>query len=132
MPTLARIHRWLGSLVLFIAFAAVLTAFGAHAQTAAELAQVKEGVRSIADGVEAFRAHVGWLPGSLVALIQPMVGSNGKMLPPYMSVIPSPPSGWSAFVYAANLADGTFMVYAWNGDVSVRTVGGDVVVETKK
>jgi hypothetical protein len=79
---------------------------------AARATKARADVQQLAAAVRVYRATVGTLPASLLALTQ---GSGGG---PILASIPAPPAGWSAYQYARHGSD-RFSVSATGDGVTI-------------
>lgn len=62
-------------------------------------AQVNADIRSMRSAILLYRPHMGRLPTSLDELTQPATNSSGQQTPPFFSVTPHAPPGWTPYVY---------------------------------
>ena len=83
---------------------------------AARIAKARADVQQIAKAVELYRASTGRLPGTLLDLVRPEA-SGGAKGAPFLPLIPTPPRGWSSYVYAQQTD--RFTVSAWGDGVTV-------------
>jgi hypothetical protein len=50
--------------------------------------------------------------GGLAALTTAVTNGQGQVAGPFMAAVPTAPSGWSSYTYAANTASGVFTISA--------------------
>ncbi len=109
-------------LMIVVAIIGILTAIAfplyANIQARARVAKAQADARALASAIVVYSAHTGQLPAALTNLTTAVV-AGGVSAGPFINPIPSPPSGWTAYVYTPN-ADGSFSV----------TTGGDSTTVT--
>ncbi len=97
-------------LMIVVAIIGILTAIAfplyANIQARARLAKAQADARTLASAVVVYSAHTGTLPAALTDMTSAVV-AGGISAGPFISPIPTPPTGWSC--------------------VRVRTVGGRLV-----
>jgi prepilin-type N-terminal cleavage/methylation domain-containing protein len=110
-------------LMIVVAIIGILTAIAfplyANIQARARLAKAQADARTLASAVVVFSAHVGALPAALTNLTSATV-VGGISAGPFISPIPTPPTGWSVYTYAAGAA-GSFTITS-AGDGATVTV----------
>jgi prepilin-type N-terminal cleavage/methylation domain-containing protein len=74
-----------------------------------QTAKAKADARAITAAVVMYQGHMESLPSSLGDLTAPVLNGSGQMAGPFMSAIPTPPEGWSAYAYSSSV-DGNFTV----------------------
>ena len=109
-------------LMIVVAIIGILTAIAfplyANIQARARVAKAQADARTLASAVVVYSAHTGAIPAALDALTA-AVTVNGVVAGPFISPIPSPPTGWSASYSYATGASGTFTVSAAGDSTSV-------------
>jgi hypothetical protein len=65
--------------------------------------------RNLASAVVQYHAHMGSLPTALTDLTREVTNSRGETTGPFLSAIPSPPSGFTRYHYRVR-ADGTYTI----------------------
>ena len=109
-------------LMIVVAIIGILTAIAfplyANIQARARVAKAQADIRTLASAAVVYSAHTGGLPNNLDALTSPVV-VNGVSAGPFVSPVPSPPTGggWPANYSYADNGDGTFTISA-GGDGS--------------
>jgi Tfp pilus assembly protein PilE len=97
-----------------------------NAQARARIEQVQADAQMLALAVRKYADHMGTLPGALTALLWPAVNDRNQSAGPFITTMPTPPSGgtpaWGAtYTYTPNAAAGTFSISA-RGDGTTITV----------
>ncbi len=109
-------------LMIVVAIIGILTAIAfplyANIQARARVAKAQADTRTLASAVVVYSAHTGQLPANLVDLSSATV-VGGVSAGPFISPIPQPPTGWSAYTYASGA--GTFSITT-SGDGATVTV----------
>jgi prepilin-type N-terminal cleavage/methylation domain-containing protein len=110
-------------LMIVVAIIGILTAIAfplyANIQARARLGKAQADARTLASAVVVFSAHVGVLPAALTDLTVATVVA-GITAGPFITPIPTPPAGWSAYTYAS-VAGGSFSITS-AGDSATVTV----------
>jgi len=110
-------------LMIVVAIIGILTAIAfplyAGIQARARVAKAQADARTLASAVTVFSAHTGALPAALTNLTAATT-VNGVTAGPFVSPLPTPPAGWSAYTYTSN-ANGTFAITT-AGDSATVTV----------
>jgi len=75
-------------------------------------------LRAIASAVSLYSAHAGALPPALSVLTVPTVNKTGLRSSPFLSNVPSPPAGWSAYSYTPK-PDGLFTISATGDGMTI-------------
>jgi general secretion pathway protein G len=92
-------------------------------QQQSRIARAQGDVRAIASAVSLYLTHTGALPPDLATLTSPATNSAGAQAGPFLTRLPSPPSGgspaWSSYSYVNN-GDGTWAVTASGDSTAVR------------
>jgi prepilin-type N-terminal cleavage/methylation domain-containing protein len=110
-------------LMIVVAIIGILTAIAfplyANIQARARVAKAQADARTLASAVVVYSAHTGVLPTALTDLSSSVAGVGGVVAGPFISPIPSPPTGWGAYNYAS-AAGGTFTVSTTGDAATVR------------
>jgi type II secretory pathway pseudopilin PulG len=98
----------------------------ANAQARARIEQAQADAQMLALAVRKYADHMGTLPGALTALLRPAVNGRNQSEGPFITTLPTPPSGgtpaWgAAYTYTPNAGAGTFSISA-RGDGTTITV----------
>src|SRR6266850_4548791 len=100
-------------LMIVVAIIGILTAIAfplyANIQARARVAKAQADARTLASAVVVYSAHTGAMPGALADLTVAVVGVGGLSAGPFVSPIPTEPTGWGPYAYAS-ATDGTFSV----------------------
>ena len=101
-------------LLIVVAIIGILAAIAvplyANVQQRARIAKAQADSRAMASAVSIYGAHMGVLPAALADLITQSTNAQNQAAGPFMAAVPTPPSGWAAYAYAANTAVGTFTI----------------------
>ena len=110
-------------LMIVVAIIGILTAIAfplyANIQARARVAKAQADARTLASAVVVYSAHTGVLPAALTDLSSSVSGVGGVVAGPFISPIPSAPTGWAAYNYAS-AAGGTFTVSTTGDSATVR------------
>jgi type II secretion system protein G len=111
-------------LMIVVAIIGILTAIAfplyANIQARARVAKAQADARTLASAVVIYSAHTGVLPGSLNDLSSSVVGIGGGPAGPFISPIPTTPTGWGGtYGYTPTPANGTFTISASGDGTSV-------------
>jgi len=108
-------------LLIVVAIIGILSAIAiplyANVQTKARIAKAQGDIRAMASAVAVYSAHMTVAPPALVDLTSVVTNGLGQTAGPFMAAVPAAPSGWAAYAYAANSANGTFTISS-NGDAT--------------
>jgi type II secretion system protein G len=111
-------------LMIVVAIVAILAAIAiplyANTHLRARVAKAQADVRAIASAITLYQTHVGALPPGLPDLTSPVTNALGQTAGPFLSNVPPPPAGWTAYTYTSSSAD-TFQISA-SGDGTGVTV----------
>jgi type IV pilus assembly protein PilA len=111
-------------LMIVVAIIGILAAIAmplyGSVQARARIAKAQADMRAVASSISIYAAHMGAQPSALTELTAAAVNAQGQTAGPFLSTVPSAPTGWSAYAYAAN-ANGTFALTA-TGDSTTITV----------
>jgi hypothetical protein len=75
----------------------------------ARLAKAQAGVRTLTQGIEAYKAHTGKLPPDLAALTAPAKNARGETAGPFVQTLPTVPADWTPYRYDRT-PDGSYRV----------------------
>jgi prepilin-type N-terminal cleavage/methylation domain-containing protein len=117
--------------------AAIAVPLYANVQRRARIAKVEADVRVLASSVSLYAAHMGSLPGTLIALTSVSLNAQNQAAGPFVGAVPTPPTGgtplWAnAYTYQPDTmpggasARGAFVVCA-GGDGTVVNSAGTAV-----
>ena len=133
MPELVQIRRTrhadqrgftLVELMIVVAIIGILAAIAipvyGNVQARARIAKAQADMRAMASSISIYAAHMGAQPTALAELTTTAVNAQGQTAGPFLSAVPSAPTGWSPYAYTAN-ANGTFVLTA-TGDSTTITV----------
>jgi len=101
-------------LLIVVAIIGILCAIAvplyANTQQRARIAKAQADARALASAVTIYSAHMTVLPLALDDLTSTVTNSLGQPAGPFMSNIPTAPSGWSAYAYTSDTATGIFNI----------------------
>ena len=101
-------------LLIVVAIIGILAAIAiplyANVQQRARIAKAQADARALASAASIYGAHMGVVPTALTQLTGQVTNGQGQVAGPFMASVPAPPSGWSAYNYAANTATGVFTI----------------------
>ena len=106
-------------LIIVVAVISIVTALAvplyANEEARARVAKAQAEIRTLACAVNLYKAHMGTLPVTLLALTTAAVNGLNQSAGPFMASIPNPPPGgspaWGAYTYASSTV-GTFSIIA--------------------
>src|SRR5438067_11634222 len=106
-------------LLIVVAIIGILAAIAvplyANVQQRARIAKAQADARALASAVSIYGAHMGVIATALTQLTTAVVNGQGQSAGPFMSTVPTPPAGWSAYTLNAITASGVFNITT-NGD----------------
>ncbi|HZF06847.1 MAG TPA: prepilin-type N-terminal cleavage/methylation domain-containing protein, partial [Patescibacteria group bacterium] len=112
-------------LLIVVAIIGILSAIAiplyANVQAKARIAKAQGDIRAMASAVAVYSAHMTVAPTALTDLTSIVTNSLGQPAGPFMALVPPPPSGWAAYAYASDSANGTFTISS-NGDATTITM----------
>jgi type II secretion system protein G len=110
-------------LMIVVAIIGILAAIAiplyANVQARARIAKAQADVRTLASAVSIYSAHMGNVAPALTDLTAVATNGLNQTAGPFMSSIPSSPTGWQQYSYAPNSAAGTFNVSATGDGTTV-------------
>ena len=92
----------------------------ANVQQKARIAKAQSDSRALATAASIYGAHMGNVPTTLDALTAQATNAQNQVAGPFLASVPAPPSGWSAYGYAADTATGVFTISATGDSTTVR------------
>ena len=111
-------------LLIVVAIIGILAAIAvplyANVQQRARIAKAQSDSRAMATAASIYGAHMGNLPSALSEMTAPATNAQNQVAGPFLASIPTPPSGWSAYSYAADPAVGVFTISATGDSATVR------------
>jgi hypothetical protein len=99
---------------------AAATGAATTTQRDARIAKAHADARAIANAVSLFGAVTGRIPATVEDLTRKVQNRQGALVGPFLQTVPSPPAGWSGYVYQANPATGVFTVIATGDGMTVK------------
>jgi general secretion pathway protein G len=94
--------------------AAIAIPFYAISQARARTARAEADARAIGSAVSIYVAHMGIPPAGLADLTTAAVNEYGQSVGPFLPSVPTPPAGWSGYLYTS-ATNNTFTITA-SGD----------------
>jgi len=88
-------------------------------QARGRIAKAQADSRSLASAVSVYGAHMGAIPTALTQLTVVATNAQGNRAGPFMGSVPSPPAGWAAYSYFANVSAGTYTITSSGDGTSV-------------
>ena len=108
-------------LLIVVAIIGILAAIAvplyANVQQRARIAKAQADARALASAVSIYGAHMGVVPTALTQLTTQVTNGQNQVAGPFMSTVPAPPSGWSAYALTADTTSGVFTISA-SGDAT--------------
>ena len=92
----------------------------ANVQSRARIAKAQADMRAMASAISIYSAHMHANPTALTDLVSAVTNSEGQSAGPFLSSVPAPPSGWSAYAYTT-AASGVFSLTS-TGDSTTVTI----------
>jgi len=90
-----------------------------NVQARGRVAKAQADSRILASAVGVYGAHMGRIPTILTQLTTVSTNSQGHRAGPFVNAVPTPPGGWAAYAYTANLAAGTYTITSSGDGTSV-------------
>ena len=81
-----------------------------NVQARSRVAKAQADSRSLASAVSVYGAHMGSIPTALTQLTTIATNAQGHRAGPFMSTVPTPPTGWAAYGYTPNASVGTYTI----------------------
>jgi type IV pilus assembly protein PilA len=101
-------------LLIVVAIIGILAAIAvplyANVQQRARIAKAQADARALASAVSIYGAHMGVIATALTQLTTAVVNGQGQSAGPFMSTVPAPPAGWSAYTLNSTTASGVFNI----------------------
>lgn len=91
----------------------------ANVLTRGRIAQAQADSRSLASAVGVYGTHMGTIPTALSQLTSVVTNAQGNRAGPFMNSMPTPPGGWAAYAYTANVSAGTYRITSSGDGTSV-------------
>jgi type II secretion system protein G len=88
-------------------------------QARGRIAKAQADSRSLASAVSVYAAHMGAIPTALTQLTAVATNAQGNSAGPFMNSVPTPPGGWVAYAYSANVSAGTYSITSTGDGTSV-------------
>ena len=88
-------------------------------QARGRIAKAQADSRSLASAVSVYGAHMGAIPTALTQLTAVATNAQGNLAGPFMNSVPTPPGGWAAYSYTANVSAGTYTIPSSGDGTSV-------------
>jgi prepilin-type N-terminal cleavage/methylation domain-containing protein len=105
-------------LLIIVSVIAILTAiaipFYTISQARSRTARAEADARAIGSAVSIYVAHMGTPPATLADLTSATVNEYGQSVGPFLPRVPTPPSGWTGYLYTS-ATNNTFTITA-SGD----------------
>lgn len=91
----------------------------ANVMARGRIAKAQADSRALASAVAVYGAHMGTIPAALAQLTTVATNAQGNLAGPFMNSMPTPPGGWTAYVYTPNVAAGTYSITSSGDGTSV-------------
>ena len=88
-------------------------------QARGRIAKAQADSRTLASAVGVYSAHMGTIPTALTQLTADATNAQGNRAGPFMGSVPTPPGGWAAYSYFANVSAGTYTITSTGDGTSV-------------
>jgi len=106
-------------LLIVVAIIGILAAIAvplyANVQQRARIAKAQADARALVSAVAIYGAHMGIIATALTQLTAQVTNGQNQVAGPFMSGVPSQPSGWSAYALTSDTTTGVFTISA-SGD----------------
>src|SRR5262249_17646279 len=108
-------------LLIVVAIIGILAAIAvplyANVQQRARIAKAQADARALASAVSIYGAKMGIIATALTQLTSQVTNGQNQVAGPFMSTVPAPPSGWSAYALTSDTTTGVFTISA-SGDAT--------------
>jgi type II secretion system protein G len=88
-------------------------------QAKARIARAQADARTLASSVNLYKTHMGVVATNLAQLTVSATNSESQTGGPYITLIPTPPTGWFAYQLSGDTGAGTFNVSTTGDNTTV-------------